>query len=131
MTLALAERLSRLSYEADATDAERLMTDAEFDEWLDRQREIMDPAQILSDALNSMNAMDVSTALALTQSPVHSPTLARIFRNALRRECARECASLADGLRLINAFQDGLKRVDDVIAEDRRALAREHNRSVR
>ena len=129
--LDLAERLSKLPYTADATDAERLMTDSDFEQWVQRQLECSAPAQMLCDTLTMMSDTDAELALAIVQSSVHSPTLARMFHHALRRQCAKECASLADGLKMIDAFQAGLRGIDDAVAEDRRALARKHNGAVR
>jgi hypothetical protein len=127
MTLALITRLARLSYEADAEDALRLMTDAEFEEWVAGELGILSPMQLLSDALDYVSIQD-KLLLDLVVSPVASTLPATILRTALRRMCARDCASRADGYRIVQGLQDELtagRDHFDAIGADRRAMARE------
>jgi hypothetical protein len=127
MTLALITRLARLSYEADAEDAFRLMTDAEFEEWVAGELGILSPMQLLSDALDYVSIQD-KLLLDLVVSPVASTLPATILRTALRRMCARDCASRADGYRIVQGLQDALtagRDHFDAIGADRRAMAKE------
>jgi hypothetical protein len=127
MTLALITRLARLSYEADASDAERLMTDAEFEEWLEDEAE-MGAHQVLGDAIDGMTEQQAEVVLNLCKSPVHSALVAKMFRDSLKSVCARSCASRADGHRLIESLLSPLRQsLDhyDAIGADRRAMSKE------
>jgi hypothetical protein len=130
MTLALITRLARLSYEADASDAERLMTDSEFEEWLEDEAE-MGAHQVLGDAIDAMSDVNASIVLNLCKSPVPSALVAQMFRATLKSVCARNCASRAAGQRVFEEAMRPLRSAldhYDAIGSDRRAMSKESHK---